>query len=197
MNVTFVHLSRRSGHEAVDNTRRSTARRWAKIAIGAFAFGVVIGGAGLLAGGPASASPVVAIDDAGPDDLSGQKDLTSLAVDYAAGSLTWAWDDTSTTGANTMDGCALFDTNGNGFANTAVCVVTGGSPLSYIQRVTYVCAADSAADRCAGPAAVPIVVPLSGPVTTAPDPFVAVAGHLRTTRATRTPRVSRSTPPRR
>ena len=34
----------------------------------------------------------------------------------------WGWDDTATSGANTRDGCSLFDTDGDGFANYAFCV---------------------------------------------------------------------------
>ena len=79
----------------------------------------------------AAASPRLpsssAVDDAGPDDEPGQKDLNALSVDYGdpgatAIDVTWNWDDTSTTGANTRDGCALFDTDGDGFANYSLCL---------------------------------------------------------------------------
>ncbi len=103
------------------------------------------------------AAPVTVVDDAGADDEPGQKDLNALTVDYGSpGSPTinvkWNWDNTSTTGANTRDGGALFDTDGDGFANFSlyVTVFTNGTWLTQL----YACTADSNADRCSGPSLV-------------------------------------------
>src|SRR5688572_2778757 len=62
------------------------------------------------------------IDDSGADDEPGQKDLNSMAVDFRSpGSeffdVVWQWDNTATTGNNTRDAGALFDTDGDGLAN--------------------------------------------------------------------------------
>jgi hypothetical protein len=70
----------------------------------------------------ASAAPITAVDDAGPDDEPGQKDLNFLTVDYGLPGATsidlnWGWDDTATSGNNTRDACALYDTDGDGIAN--------------------------------------------------------------------------------
>ena len=74
--------------------------------------------------GAASAVPTTFVDDGGPDDLTGQKDLNFLIVDPGATSINvqWGWDDTATSGANTLDGCALFDSDADGFANYSFCV---------------------------------------------------------------------------
>src|SRR5918994_6481495 len=101
-----------------------------------------------------AATTIRAVDDAGADDEPGQKDLNWLTVNYGnpgatALDVAWGWDDTATSGANTRDGGALFDTDGDGFANYVlyVTVETNGSSLTQI----YTCAADSRTDRCAGP----------------------------------------------
>ena len=72
--------------------------------------------------------PLTAIDDAGPDDEPGQKDLNFLTVDYnppTAGTINviWGWDDTGTSGANTLDACSLFDTDSDGKANYSFCMI--------------------------------------------------------------------------
>ena len=84
-------------------------------------------GAGLVFVSAAAAAPVTIVDDNGPDDQPGQKDLSFLTVDYGLPGATtinvqWGWDDTATTGANTRDGCALFDSDRDGNANFALCV---------------------------------------------------------------------------
>ncbi|MBP1619625.1 MAG: putative repeat protein, partial [Acidobacteria bacterium] len=100
------------------------------------------------------------VDDQGPDDEPGQKDLSFMEVDNANGptrlAVNWGWDDTSfgNLGGNTGDGCALFDTNANGFANFSICVVADGNPAQYISIRLYRCTADSRSDRCGGPTAV-------------------------------------------
>ena len=41
--------------------------------------------------------------------------------------LTWTWDDTGWTGSNTGDACALYDTDGDGKANFALCAIVQNS----------------------------------------------------------------------
>src|SRR5437867_7176624 len=66
------------------------------------------------------------IDHQGPDDVPGQKDLTRLCHLGSCGSggatLAWQFDDSSWTGSNTGDACALIDTNADGLADRAICV---------------------------------------------------------------------------
>ena len=94
-------------------------------------------------------------DDQGPDDEPGQKDLSYLQFEetnpnpnYA---VRWAWDDTGFTGNNSGDGCVLFDTNANGFADRAVCVSIKNTPATLEALTVYTCGQDSRSDRCAGP----------------------------------------------
>src|SRR6266571_4313986 len=63
----------------------------------------------------------------GPDDMPGQKDLNQFcalhdACGIAGTHYSWNFDDTSWSGGNTGDACLLFDTDGDGNANRAVCV---------------------------------------------------------------------------
>jgi uncharacterized repeat protein (TIGR01451 family) len=95
------------------------------------------------------------IDDSGADDEPGQKDLSLMAVDFgAAGSpffrVIWQWDNTATTGNNTRDAGALFDTDGDGNANYSL-YITVNTNGTFVTQL-YVCGADSRADRCGGPA---------------------------------------------
>src|SRR5262245_6683945 len=99
------------------------------------------------------ALPVVLVDDGGPDDAPGQKDLTQLTTDEAglptSMKITWNWDDTSISRANTLDACSLFDTDSDGKANYALCVTAGGDPATYQSTKLYSCT-DSKSDRCSG-----------------------------------------------
>lgn len=97
---------------------------------------------------PASAAPLCSVDSAGANDEPGQKDLNEMCIDSATGQISWNWDETSVNGANTLDGCSLFDTDGDGNINKAICVSTtdGGS----YTKTVYTCSADSRVDRCAG-----------------------------------------------
>ena len=126
---------------------------------------------------PANAAPIVAVDDGGADDLGGgsQRDLNGLTIDYGAPGATtinvkWNWDNTATTGNNTRDGGALFDTDGDGLANFSmyVTVATNGSWVTQL----YACIADSRADRCGGPQLISTFAS-SATVSTPPnsDPF--------------------------
>jgi len=102
-----------------------------------------------------SAAPICVIDTAGPNDEPGQKDLNKLCLDYAGApttvATTWNWDETGTSGANTMDACNLFDTDGDGNINYAVCVTTQDSPATLQATTTYSCG-DAKIDRCTSPA---------------------------------------------
>lgn len=105
----------------------------------------------------ANAAPIVSVDDAGADDEPGQKDLNALSVDYGLPGATvidvkWNWDNTSTTGNNTRDGGALFDTDDDGFANYSlyVTVATNGTWVTQL----FACGGDSNSDRCSGPSLV-------------------------------------------
>lgn len=105
----------------------------------------------------AEATPICVIDTVGANDESGQKDLTRLCVDYAGAPSTvatlWNWDETGTNGANTMDACNLFDTDGDGNINYAVCVTTNSDPAVLQSTTTYSCG-DTKIDRCTSTAAI-------------------------------------------
>src|SRR5262245_11398926 len=87
---------------------------------------------GLLAAAPARA--VCINDGQGADDQPGQKDVNGLCepspgLTCSAGtlSLRWQLDDVTWSGTNTGDACALFDNNGDGLADRAVCVTVFGA----------------------------------------------------------------------
>jgi len=124
---------------------------------------------------PVMAAPVVVVDDQGPDDEPGQKDLSQLTVEYTLGLLTfsgWNWDDTSSSGANTRDACTLFDTDNDLNANYSLCVIvnaTGGSQVKL-----YSCDADSWQDRCGGPTEITTISSTcTASVIANSDPFAA------------------------
>ena len=63
-------------------------------------------------------------DQNGANDVSGQKDLTQQGFDNASTTkwrIYWKWDDTTISGKNTLDGCALFDSGSDGKVNSAIC----------------------------------------------------------------------------
>ena len=105
----------------------------------------------------AEAAPTCVNDTAGANDEPGQKDLTKLCIDYAGVpttvSTTWNWDELGTNGANTMDACNLFDTDGDGNVNYAVCVTTKNTPATFFTLTTYSCG-DTKIDRCTSTATV-------------------------------------------
>ena len=74
----------------------------------------------------AHAAPVCTPDVSGANDVTGQKDLTQMCENgttLTTKSISWNWDDTGTSGkGQSLDACALFDTNGNGYADYAVCI---------------------------------------------------------------------------
>jgi len=96
-------------------------------------------------------------DDGGVDDInSNQVDLTRMGTDEAglpdALGIQFNWDDTSWTGGNTGDACALIDTDDpeNGMADFALCVKVTGNPAVWVATSLYSCN-DGKTDRCAGP----------------------------------------------
>ncbi len=133
----------------VGNTKKRRTRKL-------FAVGALIAPALLvlaMVAPNASAAPITIVDDGGADDYPGQKDLNFLTVDYGLPGATvidvdWGWDDTATSGANTRDGCALFDTDGDGKANYSYCVIVEADN-SY-STVLYSCGDDDS-DKCTNP----------------------------------------------
>ena len=94
-------------------------------------------------------------DEQGANDEPGQKDLTRLGIDYA-GLPTAVWvqfnlDDTAWSGANTGDGCTLFDTDDDLNVNFALCATVSGDPATIQSTTLYACTADAKVDRCTGP----------------------------------------------
>ena len=100
-------------------------------------------------------------DQGGANDVPGQKDLTIQGTNTSAMptaiNILWNWDDTSVGGGNTLDGCALFDTDtsgaGLGQADAAFCATVGNTStkpatLELKTETLYGCG-DTRPDRCA------------------------------------------------
>ena len=115
------------------------------------AWQVAFAGAPFFTTNTAHATPVCTVDTAGANDEPNQKDLTKLCIDYAGQptsvQTTWNWDDKGSSGANTLDACSLFDTDGDGNANYSVCVTTTGTTAVLDAVTTYSCG-DAKNDRC-------------------------------------------------
>ena len=121
------------------------------------------------------------IDDAGPDDEPGQKDLNAMSSDLGASAMgiTWNWDDTEfgALGGNTGDACTLVDTNGDGLANFSFCVTVDGNPAVKVANRFYSCN-NTRSDRCAGPTPIPTFTTTStASVVPNSDPFSAHPNH--------------------
>lgn len=137
----------------------------------------------------ASAAPLCSVDSAGANDEPGQKDLTKMCIDSVTGQISWNWDEISVNGANTLDGCALFDTDGDGFVNRAICISTTDGVT--FTKTAYTCN-DTRVDRCAGAnTGTPAVSTCSLGVTNT-DPFPAGAENPKDLTATCTPNASDS-----
>ena len=112
-----------------------------------FALGVAV-----FASSTVLAALVCSNDTAGANDEPGQKDLTQLCVDNAglptSLQITWNWDEISVTGNNTLDACALFDTDNDGNVNFSLCVT---DPTDAAITVTLYTCGDDANDRCTQP----------------------------------------------
>ena len=92
------------------------------------------------------------VDQQGANDQPNQKDLTRLQItsSNAAGmTLNFNFDDLAADfgGANTGDGCALFDTDGDGNANYSLCTTYAGQ-LGTASVVTLYSCGDDKSDRC-------------------------------------------------
>lgn len=132
----------------------------------------------LLISSPASAAPVCYPDSQGANEPGspGQKDLTYLCLDKAglptSLQTSWNWDETGTNGANSLDGCVLFDNDGDGNVNYAVCVTTTGDPATLAATTVYSCGDDSV-NRCTSPNLPISSAGVSCIVTTGVNPFDA------------------------
>ncbi|HEU4523979.1 MAG TPA: hypothetical protein VFR62_03105, partial [Gemmatimonadales bacterium] len=86
---------------------------------------------------------VTVVDDGGADDVGGQsqRDLNLLSVDRVnlpnALGVVWNWDNTGFSGGNTGDACSLYDTDNDGLANFALCVVVDENPAAYVSTRLY------------------------------------------------------------
>src|SRR5688572_15395185 len=117
---------------------------------------IALFGALTLNSAPAHAAFTYTVDEDGPNDEPGQKDLTRHGVDATnlptSLAVTWNWDTTGFSGANTGDACAMFDNDDNGFIDFAVCVTINQDPAvqaSTSPRV-FTCG-DDKVDRCTTP----------------------------------------------
>ena len=120
--------------------------------------------------------PTCTPDEQGPDDQPGQKDLTqmcSLGACTGGSSISFNFDNTDWSGMNTGDACALFDLNGNGNADKAVCVTITGD-VGTATTSCYTCG-DTAPDRCTSP--VPQPCSSTCTVSPGPDPFAGNPNH--------------------
>ncbi len=95
-------------------------------------------------------------DVQGADDEPGQKDISEFCEAAGLGGAdfelhaSWNFDDVRWSGTNTGDSCGLFDTNGNGFADFALCVTVEAGPPATMKGGSpklYTCG-DDRPDRC-------------------------------------------------
>jgi hypothetical protein len=122
-------------------------RRWLAL------FAIVILATGAFAGSALASPTFVFVEDqSGANDVPGQKDLTAQASAYDGSTFytAWKWDDTSWSGKNTGDGCSLFDSDGDGYVNYAVCVTIIGKTPTLVSTTVYSCS-DGRKDRCTQP----------------------------------------------
>jgi len=102
-----------------------------------------------LAASPVSAQPTVDCDaliptadtDGADDENQSQSDQGQMAFDSENFCVAWTWDDTTFSGGNTGDACALFDTDGDGGVNFAICAQVedpgSGPQLSTAEGVRF------------------------------------------------------------
>lgn len=123
-------------------------RRWfALLAVVVLAFGAVGVGTAL-----AVPSYTFTADELGANDEPGQKDLTAQASAFDNGDFftAWKWDDTSWSGKNTGDGCALFTDDADFRVDYAICG-TVGTKNAVLQSVTVYSCNNTRLERCSGP----------------------------------------------
>ena len=106
----------------------------------------------LLAPTPAGAVLQCVNDIQGPSDIPGQKDLTRWCVDFGTPPYElvakWNWDEIGLSGKNTADACVLFDTNGNGNADIAVCVTWDTNQRQVSGSPRFFACGDGRPDNC-------------------------------------------------
>jgi len=108
-------------------------------------------------------------DSGGANNGPGQKDLTLMGWYEDKGPLAdasddvldliWNWDEITVSGNNTLDACALFDSElpqGDGFINAAICgtvqKVNGPSGGMFLKSTTVYTCSNAKQDRCTNPA---------------------------------------------
>lgn len=98
-------------------------------------------------------------DEQGIDDVPGQKDLTQQGwqLDDGHVDVFFSFDEVVTRGGNTLTGCTLFDSDGDGLTNFALCAVTGARDTSTPQSSTLYSCRDVRVDRCANATVVPLL----------------------------------------
>src|SRR5215211_6419345 len=170
----FSSSLRRSSKRSRDITRLPFRFVLAILVASLLALGVAI-----FASSSVLAALICTPDTAGANDEPGQKDLTRLCVDTAGlpTSLTvlWNWDEITVPGNNTLDACALFDTDGDGNVNFSLCVT---DPTDAPITLTLYTCGDAKNDRCTNP--ITSIPTFSSTCTTSmqpSDPFPAGAAY--------------------
>ena len=119
--------------------------------------------------------PMECINDADGPDVQGQKDLTTICQDAFSVDpliLSWNWDEVNIgTGGNNADGCALFDTDGDGNINVAACVAWNGAGV--LQSVAIYSCNDTKPDRCPDDTLRPSSLMTCAVSNSSDDPFTA------------------------
>ncbi len=108
---------------------------------------------------PAYAAVTCFSDIDGPNDPpgDGQGDITRFCLDNAnlpaSFDVYMNWDEDSFNGANTGDGCVLFDTNGDAGGNVdfAICISVGGKPASMVAGPLLYSCGNTDPDKCTSP----------------------------------------------
>lgn len=129
-----------------------TSRRGRRLAVAAAALlttsTVLVGGALAY---PNTSDYGSVIDTQGVDDVPGQKDLTQQGwkTDGVKVDVYFNFDDVVTKGGNTLGGCTLFDSTGDGLVNFALCATVGAKDTTTPQASTLYSCKDVRVDRCA------------------------------------------------
>lgn len=153
--------------------KRRRLALFAPLALLAIVSVVLIAAAAAPAINTTAADYSIIADQDGRNDEPGQKDLTLQGTDTGdlptEINVLWNWDETSVGGGNSLDGCALFDSDGDGNANFAFCGIVGNvsnqnKTLVLKDTVLYTCG-DTRNDRCSSQIAV-VVAPQRSADTT-------------------------------
>ncbi len=97
------------------------------------------------------------MDPNGVDDSPNQQDMTEICIEPGSSpfemTVSFNFDDTAWSGANTGDGCILFDTDRDFAANYALCItVEGGAPATQKDSSPRLFLCDDASpDKCTSP----------------------------------------------